>query len=67
MEGDPASVTFHDFEHHDAVVTFRGGVQAIERIGCAAHGGIKSECEKRSFKVVINGFGNTDDRNPVFE
>ena len=67
VKGNPAGVTPHDFQDHDAVVTFSGGVQPVERIGRAGHGGIKSEREQRSFQIVVYGLGHTHYRNPIFK
>src|SRR6266403_173701 len=67
VESDPAGVTSHDFENHDAVVTFSGSVKANERIGRAGHGGIKSKCEQRSFEIIVNRLRHAYYRNPVFK
>ena len=48
-------------------MTFSGGMQPIERVGCAGHGGIKSEREQRSFQIVVYGLGHTHYRNPIFK
>ena len=61
VNGDPAGVTAHDFEHHHAVVAFRRGVQAIQRIRGAGHRGIKPERDRGGGEVVVNGLGHADD------
>src|SRR5262249_16512122 len=66
-QSDPAGVTTHDFENHDAIMTFSSGMQPIERIGRARHGGIKSEREQRSLQIVVYGLGHADYWNSVFK
>ena len=40
-------------QDHNAVVTFRGSVKAIQRIGRARDGGIEAEREQRSFEIIV--------------
>src|SRR5262249_9138015 len=66
-EGDPASVTPHHLQNHHAIVTFSSGMQPIEPIGRAGDGGIKSECEQRSFQIVVDRLGDAYYWNAVFK
>ena len=61
VEGNPAGIAAHDFEHHGPFVTGGRGVQTIESVGGAIDGAIEAEGESRGRKVVVDRLGNTDD------
>src|SRR5215469_1092969 len=58
---DPARVAAHDFNHHDPVVGFRGGVHTVDSFSRNADGGIETKTEISAAEVVIDGLGYTDD------
>lgn len=60
MEGKPPCVSTHDFDDHDAVVTCRGGVDAVERFGGDGDGGLEAEGDLGPPEVIVDGFGDTD-------
>src|SRR6185295_16314344 len=64
MQRDPACISSHDFQNHYAVVRFCGRVQSIERFGCDVKRSYKPEGEFRTCEIVVDGLGNTDNRNP---
>ena len=64
VEGDPAGVAAHDFDHHHALVAGGRGVQAVEGAGNAFYSGVEAECHIGGLKVVIDGFWNSDDWQP---
>jgi hypothetical protein len=64
VEGDPAGVAPHDFDHHDAFVARGGGVESVEGAGNAFDSGVEAECHIGGLEVVIDGFWNSDDWQP---
>ena len=58
VECDPAGMTTHHFEHHDAFVTRRRRMQAIQRIGHGRDRGIETEGHGRRLKIVVDCFRN---------
>ena len=65
MQGDPADVAAHNLHDQDAVVRFRRGVQAVNRVRCHRHRGVKAEGVVRRGHVIVNGLRHTDYRNAV--
>ena len=61
VEGDPTGVAPHDFDDHDAVMGFGGGVDAVDGVGCDVDGGVKAEGDVGGGEVVVDGFGDADD------
>ena len=64
VEGDPAGVATHDFDHHHAFVARGGGMEPVEGTGNAFDGGVEAECHIGGLEVVIDGFWNSDDWQP---
>jgi hypothetical protein len=64
VQGDPAGVAPHDFDHHDAFVARGCGMEAVEGAGNAFDSGVEAECHIGGLKVVIDGFWNSDDWQP---
>ncbi len=64
VQRDPAGMASHHFHHHDAFVTGRRGVQAIERVHHHRHRGIETERHGRGFEIVIDRFRNADAVDP---
>lgn len=60
MECEPAGVSSHDLDDHDAVVACGGGVDSVERFGGDGDGGLEAEGDVRSPEVVVDGFGYAD-------
>ena len=65
IEGDPAGVAAHHFQHHHPLVAGGRGVQAIEGVGRTEHGTEEAEREGRARQVVVDRLGHADDRNAV--
>src|SRR5207248_3060371 len=57
---DPAGVAAHHLDHHHAVVGGGGRVQAVERFGDDADGGVEADAELGRRKVVVDRLGNSD-------
>ena len=67
VERNPAGVAAHDLEHHDALVAGGGGVEAVERVGDALHGGVEAERGGRGGKIIVDGLRHADDGDAVVE
>ena len=65
VEGDPAGVAAHHFQHHHPLVAGGGGVQAVEGVGGAEHGAEEAEREGGGGEIVVDGLGDADHRNAV--
>jgi hypothetical protein len=63
MERDPAGIAPHHLDDDDAAVRFRGGVEAIDRVGGEAHRRIESEAACGARDVVVDGLGHADERD----
>jgi hypothetical protein len=61
VESDPASVAAHEFDEHDAVVAFGGGVETVDGLGGDDQCSVKTESDFGGVEIVINGFGDADD------
>ncbi len=61
LQRDPTGVAPHHFDDHDALVRFRGGVQAIDRVGRERHRGVESEAAGRPDNVVVDRLRHADD------
>ena len=60
MQRDPAGMTPHHLEDHDAFVAGGRGVQPVERIHHGRDRGIETESHRRRFQIVVDGFWNAD-------
>ena len=58
VQSDPARIAAHDLQHHDAVVAFRRGVQAVQGIGGAGHRRVEAEGHHGPFEIVVDGLGH---------
>ena len=56
VQRDPARVTAHHFQNHDAAVTRCGGVQTVARISDRGDGRIETERARGGFKIVVDCF-----------
>jgi len=61
VEGDPSGIAAHEFDDHDAVMGFGGGVDAVDGVGGDVDGGVKAEGDVRGREIVVNGLGDSDD------
>ena len=59
VKSDPAGVSAHDFDDHDAMVAGGGGMDFIEGVGGGIDGGVEAEGDFGADQVVIDGFGDT--------
>ena len=58
MQRNPSGVATHNFHDQGAVMTFGGGVQAINGFGGDIDCCVKTERVVGSLKVVVDGLGN---------
>ena len=58
LQRDPAGIASHDFDSHDPVMRFGGGVDFVDRIGGRVQGGVKAEGHVGGGQVVIDGLRN---------
>src|SRR5438477_10636496 len=65
VSGNPTRVTTHDLYDHHSVMRLRSRVQPINSICNNAHGGIEAERKIRAANVVVDCFGNADERKIV--
>ena len=63
IQGDPASVTAHDFHDHDALMAVGSGVKTVQGIHHRSNGGVETECHRGGLEIVVDGLGNADDRH----
>ena len=59
VEGDPAGMATHDFDHHHALVARCRRVKAVERTRHALHCGVEAECHVRGLQIVVDRFWNS--------
>ncbi len=52
----------HNFQNHNAGMAGCGWLQPVERFSGDAHGGIEANRHFGNAQIVINGFGNADER-----
>src|SRR5215471_14709711 len=67
VHGDPSGVAAHDFDHHDALMRFGGGVNAIDGFHRGVDGGVEAETEVGAAEIVVDGLGNAHDLNALLE
>src|SRR5438552_54458 len=65
MDGDPARMASHDFDHHDAFMRFRCGAQPVNSLRHDLNGGVESERVIGSGEVVVDGFRHAHNRIPL--
>ena len=58
VNSDPTSIATHYFHHHDTVVSFRGGMHAVDGLSDNVDRGIESESVVGAGQVIVNGLGN---------
>src|SRR5215471_3257734 len=61
MKRNPARVAAHDFNEHDAMMAFGGGVKAVDGFGGNDDGGVETERHVGGGKIVVDGLGNRND------
>ena len=61
MKSDPAGVAAHNFDEHDAMMTFGGGVKTVDGLGSDDQGGVKTKSDFGGVEIVVDGFGDADD------
>ena len=59
---NPAGMTTHHFDDHDAVMRFRSGMQTIDGVGNDRNCGVESERVVSAADVVVDCLGNSDER-----
>jgi 1,6-anhydro-N-acetylmuramate kinase len=52
----------HHFDDHHAVMRFRRRMQTVDGVRHDADCGVEAEGEVRAADIVVDGFGNADDR-----
>jgi hypothetical protein len=62
---DPAGVTAHDLDDHDAVVRLGRGVEPVDRLGADRHRGVEAEGVVGSGQVVVDRLRHADDRQAL--
>ena len=65
-EGDPPGMAAHELDHEGSFVGFGGGVEPVDAFGCKMNRRIKAEGDHRFVKVVVDGFGNPHNMEPLF-
>ena len=65
VEGQPACLVAHDLNAHHAAVAACRGVDAVDDVGGDVHSGVKAERYVGAVDVVVDGFGQADDVEPL--
>ena len=65
VEGQPASLVAHDLNAHHAAVAACRGVDAVDDVGGDVHSGVEAERYVGAVDVVVDGFGQADDVEPL--
>ena len=60
VKSDPAGVATHDFDQHDATMTFRGGVKTINSFSGDDQGSFKAKSDFGGIEIVVDAFGDRD-------
>ena len=63
LQRDPSGVPTHHLENDHTLVALCRGMKFVKRLCCRINGGLETECHMGRFKIVINGFGDADDRH----
>ena len=58
VDGDPARIATHHFHHHDTVMSFRGGVHAVDGLSDNVDRGIESESVVGAGEIIVDRLGN---------
>src|SRR5579872_4500698 len=67
FQRDPARISAHYFNHHDAMMRFRGGVNFINRVGRGYQRRIETEGDFGGEKIVVDSFRHAHDLHALFE
>ena len=67
IDGDPAGVAAHHFQHHHPPMALGRAVQPVDGIGGASDGRIEAERHHRGRQVVVDRLGHADDGDSVLE
>ncbi len=67
MKRNPAGVATHDLNEHDAMMTFRGGVKAVDGLSGDDQCGVEAKSDFGGVEMVVDGFGNADDVDALVE
>jgi len=67
MDGNPSGVAPHDFDDQHTPMAFRCCVQLVERVARRVDRCVKAERDNGNTDVVVDRFGNSDERNAFFE
>ncbi|EGJ74632.1 putative 6-phosphofructokinase [Streptomyces sp. Tu6071] len=65
LQGDPARVPPHDLDDHDPLVGLGRGLEAVDRLGRDADGGVEAEGAVGRGDVVVDRLRHADDRHPA--
>ena len=67
MKRDPSGVAAHDFDEHNAMMTFRGGVKTVDGLSSDDQRGVEAKRDFSGIEIVVDGFGNADDVDALVE
>jgi len=62
MKRDETGVATHQLEHHHPVMRLGGGMELVDGFRGGGDRGVESESHFRAANVVVDGFGDADDR-----
>src|SRR5664280_3243243 len=57
---NPTRVSAHHFNHDHALMSFRGGMHAVNGFGRGVHRGVETKTEIGPHQIVVDGFRNAD-------
>jgi len=60
---DLTRVATHDLEYHDPIMTCRGGLQTVDRLGRDHDGGVVADRTFGGADIIVDGLGNADESN----
>src|SRR5208282_2889393 len=67
VESNPTGIAAHDFDEHDAVVAFWGGVKAVDGFGGDDECGIEAEGDFGGVQIIVDGLGDTHNVHALAE
>src|SRR5579872_4700471 len=67
FQRDPARISAHYFNHHDAMMRLRSGVDFVDRIGRSHQRCIETKRDFGGEKIVVDSFRHAHDLHALFE